>query len=158
MAKHLLLALQWLSSRIAAEHAAPGRGCLLGGPGFEQLLLDKICALRGAMMSIPDELDKRVPMTFVHFAHLLVDTLVVGAPVALYPRMGYFAFLATGLITLFFRGLLELSKSFLDPFGSRRASSKSFDMDIQVDVLLSEINAGANVWLAGAQGLPAMGE
>ena len=58
------------------------------------------------------------------------------------------------IIPLSRTGLLELSKSFLDPFGSRRASPKSFYMDIQVDVLLSESNAGANVWLGGAHGLP----
>jgi len=154
--RYSYIVLEWLASRVAAQGAAAGGGCLHGGPMIQQLLFQKFCALRGAMMTIPDELDKRMPKAFVHFAHLLVDTLVIGAPFALYPRMGYFALMAAGLITLFFQGLLELSKSFLDPFGSRRASSKSFYMDIQIGVLLSEINAGTEAWLAGAHNLPSL--
>ena len=42
---------------------------------------------------------------------------------ALYPRLGLFSVPMTGVIALFYRGLLELSKSFLDPFGNRCASA-----------------------------------
>ena len=49
---------------------------------------------------------------------MLVDSLVVLAPLALYAELGRFSIPLTGLITLFFKGLLELSKSFLDPFGT----------------------------------------
>jgi hypothetical protein len=35
-------------------------------------------------------------------------------------------------MTLFYRGLLELSKSFLDPFGNKRVSSKFMAADLEV--------------------------
>jgi len=57
-----------------------------------------------------------------------------------------FCFHSTGVMTLFYRGLLELSKSFLDPFGNKRVSSKFMAADLEVDVLLAESNAGSVVW------------
>ena len=48
---------------------------------------------------------------------VLVDSLVALAPLALYPEAGSLSIPLAGLLTLFFKGLLELSKSFLDPFG-----------------------------------------
>ena len=60
----------------------------------------------------------------------------------------------TGLFTLFYRGLLELSKSFLDPFGNRRVSFTGLSADINIDCLLGESNAGSLVWPIGAQKLP----
>ena len=60
----------------------------------------------------------------------------------------------TGLFTLFYHGLLELSKSFLDPFGNRRVSFTGLSADINIDCLLGESNAGSLVWPTGAQKLP----
>ena len=51
-------------------------------------------------------------------------------------------------------GLLELSKSFLDPFGNRRVSATGLSADINVDCLLGEVNAGSLVWPQGAQRFP----
>jgi len=157
--RYYLVILSWVAARISHEidhaaHRAGGGGVLRGGAGFEQLVLEKCCALRGAMMSIPDELAARIPMAYVHFAQLLVDSLIMTTPFALYGSMGPMAFLVTGLVTIFFRGLLELSKTFLDPVGSRRVSTKNFMADIQVDVLLGEINAGARTYDKGVQELP----
>lgn len=60
----------------------------------------------------------------------------------------------TGLFALFYRGLLELSKSFLDPFGNRRVSISGLSADISVDCLLGEANAGSLVWPQGAKKFP----
>ena len=60
----------------------------------------------------------------------------------------------TGVLTLFYRGLLELSKSFLDPFGNRRVSFTSLTSDIHIDCLIGESNAGSLVWPQGAQRFP----
>jgi hypothetical protein len=59
-----------------------------------------------------------------------------------------------GVIALFYRGLLELSKSFLDPFGNRRVSNSGLSSDISVDTLLGESNAGSLIWPQGAKQLP----
>eukprot|EP00965_Chrysotila_dentata_P085354 2816039-Pleurochrysis_carterae.AAC.1 len=119
-----------------------------------QVSLEKVCELRGAMMGIPDELAARMPLAYVHFTHFLVDTLLVLAPLSLYPKLGVFSILITGIITLFFRGLLELSKSFLDPFGNRRVSSSGLSAELGVDVLLGESNAGSLLWPKGAVRMP----
>ena len=65
-------------------------------------------------MGIPDELAARMPLAYVHFTHLLVDALLLLAPFALYAKLGAFAIILNGIIALFYRGLLELSKSFLE--------------------------------------------
>ena len=49
-------------------------------------------------------------------------------------------------MVFFFSGILELCKSLLDPFGTRRVSNHNFCADIQIDVLLAEVNAGLVAW------------
>jgi hypothetical protein len=57
----------------------------------------------------------------------------------------------TGLLTVFFKGLLELSKSFLDPFGTEGFPGQN----IRVDVLVSELNFGAGSrWVYAGESLP----
>lgn len=82
--------------------------------------------------------------------HVLVDTLLFLAPIALYPTVGAFSVPLAGILAIFYRGLLELSKSFLDPFGNEGSKAQN----IQVDVLMAESNAGTMRWMAGAEDLP----
>ena len=35
----------------------------------------------------------------------------------MHPKLGFFSVVLVALMTIFYRGLFELSKSFLDPFG-----------------------------------------
>jgi len=146
-----LVTMEWIGARIAL---ARRQGLLVGGEGFEQTVLQKLCELRGACMGIPDELAARMPLAYVHFTNMLVDALLVIAPFALYSKLGAFAVLINGVIALFYRGLLELSKSFLDPFGNRRVSSTSLSADIRIDTLIGEINAGSIIWPKGVERLP----
>ena len=55
---------------------------------------------------------------------------------------------------LFYSGLLELSKSFLDPFGNRRVSTTDLSAEINIDTLIGESNAGTLVWPRGAAHMP----
>ena len=174
-----LIVLEWVTARIG--HALRG-GLLTGGAGFEQLALHKCCDLRSACMTVPDELAARMPLAYVHFTHCLVDILLFLAPFGIYANLGAFAIPMTcehsdsphlvdqhtslspahacpmyggrGLFTLFYRGLLELSKSFLDPFGNRRVSFTGLSADINIDCLIGEVNAGSLVWPQGAKQLP----
>ena len=50
------------------------------------------------------------PRRYVHIVHLMVDSLLILAPVALYPKVGALSVPLAGILTLFYRGLLELSK------------------------------------------------
>merc|ERR1719198_56730 len=145
-----MVVMEWVLARLVG---ARRKGLLTGGPGFEHLVLEKVCDLRSACMSIPDQLAARMPLAYVHFTHILVDTLLLIAPFGLFPNLGLFAVPMTGVLALFFRGLLELSKSFLDPFGNRRVSFSGLSADISIDCLLGESNAGSLVWPKAAVNL-----
>jgi len=129
-------------------------GTIRSSPGMEENILRHITSLRGSMMSIDDMRAGRMPLAYVHLVQILVDSLVLVAPFALYPDIGCGSILSVpliGLITLFYRGLLSISKSFLDPFGV-----EGFDeQNIRVDVLVSEINFGAGQrWYNAAKRFP----
>jgi len=127
------------------------QGELRGGPGMEENLLRQFTQLRAEYFSIGDIAAGRMPMAYVQFMEVLVDTLIVLAPMALYVKMGTFNIISTGLLTLFFKGLLELSKSFLDPFGREGYRAHN----IRVDVLVSELNFGASSrWVEAGDALP----
>ena len=54
------------------------------------------------------------------------------------------------LLTLFYRGLLELSKSFLDPFGNDGSRAQN----IYVDVIIQEVNGALDRLIEGSLSLP----
>ena len=114
-------------------------GTLQGGAGFEENLLRQLATLRGCMFDIDDFRAGRMPLGYVQLVQVLVDSLVVTSPFALYPSVGILSVPLVGLIALFFSGLLALSKSFLDPFGVEGFEEQC----IHVDVLVSELNFGA---------------
>jgi hypothetical protein len=126
-------------------------GTMRNSPGMEENILRQLTALRASMFDIADFRAGRMPLAYVQLVQVLVDSLCVVAPFALYPEVGSLSILLVGLLTFFFRGLLSLSKSFLDPFGV-----EGFDgQNIRVDVLVSEINFGAGQrWINAASRLP----
>ena len=84
---------------------------------------------------------------------ILVDCFLVSAPVALFAELGVWALLSVGVITLFYSGLLDLSKIFLDPLDNdENIDNESINMDI--GVLIREGNAGSTRWKSGAELLP----
>ena len=130
-------------------------GTLAASPGFEENLLRQFTGLRAEYFSIPDLTSGRMVLAYVQLVQVLVDSLVILAPFALYSALGLLSVPATGLLTLFFKGLLELSKSFLDPFGTEGSPGQN----IRVDVLVSELNFGAGSrWLKAGEVLPEMSD
>ena len=82
---------------------------------------------------------------------IIVDLLVFISPLGLFCRLGALTIPASGLMTLAFKGLLEMSKSFLDTFGIEGYSVNN----IRVDVLVSEANFGASQrWVKAGDMLP----
>jgi len=137
----------------AGLHCMDGlkKGILRGGNGFEENLLRQLTTLRASMFDIDDFRAGRMPLAYVQLVQVLVDSLVLYAPFALYAELGSLSIPVVGLITLFFRGLLTLSKSFLDPFGVEGFA----EQNIRVDVLVSELNFGAaRRWLRAGLVLP----
>jgi hypothetical protein len=140
--------LEWAGLRIMDGIET---GELRGGPGMEENFLRQISSLRAEYFNIGDYNAGRMPMAYVQIMEVLVDTLTFLAPLALYTKMGTFNIISTGLLTLFFKGLLELSKSFLDPFGKDGYSTHN----INVDVLVSELNFGASSrWVDAGDAMP----
>jgi hypothetical protein len=127
------------------------RGILRGGAGLEDNLLRQLTELRASMFDIDDFRAGRMPLAYVQLVQVLIDSLVLMAPLALYPELGSLSIPLVALLSLFFRGLLSLSKSFLDPFGVEGYT----DQTINVDVLVSELNFGASRrWIQAAKILP----
>ena len=126
---------------------------ILGHPGkpntgLEENLLRQLTALRGEYFNLGDLAAGRIPLAYVHLVQVLVDCLIFFAPFSLYSDMGSLAVPLTGLLTLFYKGLLELSKSFLDPFGVEGYKGQN----IRADVLVSELNFGAaSRWVVGSK-------
>lgn len=139
--------MEWI---IARTVSARREGILFGGDGFENVFLDKACLLRAVCATLPDDRDARMPLAYVHFVQMLVDTLLVLAPFALYPRLGDLSVLLAAMLTLFYRGFVDLSKSFLDPFGNDGSVGENF----QVDTLIGETNAGSYRWVMAGAKLP----
>ena len=81
---------------------------------------------------------------------ILLDALVALAPFALYSRLGIFIVPLCGILTIFYRGFLVLSKSFLDPFGNEDSLSENFS----IHCLVCETNAGSIRWRDGIERLP----
>jgi hypothetical protein len=127
------------------------KGTLSGGAGFEENLLRQITLLRAEYFSIGDFTAGRMPVAYVQLVQVLVDSLVLSASFGLNPELGNLAVPLTGILTLFYKGLLELSKSFLDPFGVEGYPGQN----IRVDVLVSELNFGAaSRWIKAGASLP----
>lgn len=123
-------------------------GILRGNAGFESQLLQQLTTLRATMFDIDDFRAGRMPLAYVQLVQVMVDTLIVLSPFALYPEVGSLSIPLVGILTLFFRGLLKLSKSFLDPFGVEGFE----EQNIRVDVLVSELNFGAaKRWIQAAR-------
>lgn len=126
------------------------KGILRGGSGYEENLLRQLTSLRASMFDIDDFRAGRMPLAYVQLVQVMVDSLMLLSPFALYSELGSLSIPLVGLLTLFFRGLLKVSKSFLDPFGVEGFR----EQNIRVDVLVSELNFGAaKRWILSA-GLP----
>lgn len=65
--------------------------------------------------------------------------------------MGAWSVISVGFLTLFFLGLLDLAKVFLDPLNNEDGC-ESVHMDLSV--LIRESNAGSVRWKKGVEYLP----
>lgn len=127
-------------------------GSIEGAAGFENMFLEKALLLRSQYGTFGDLLDARIPLAYVHFVQIMVDTLLFCAPFACYEDMGYFTIAAVGIITIFFVGLLDLSKVMLDPLDNEDYNDGV--IDINVGVFIRESNNGSIRFYNGAEHLP----
>jgi len=129
-------------------------GHMEGGDGFEQQFLDKIHVTRAQYGAIGDELQGRMPLAYAHLVQVLIDVILWMYPLmALSTGMTPFLGIAgTGLLTMFYQGLFDLAKQFLDPYDNE--SYGKGDDPLCIDTLISETNAGSIRWLNGLAAQP----
>jgi len=127
-------------------------GTLISDPAHRQMLLAEIATLRLTYAKISDKLAGRMPLAYTHFVQILVDVFVWTAPMALYSTLGAWSVICVGVLTLFYTGLMDLAKIFLDPLNNEDFCKNSIYMDI--GVLIRESNAGSTRWIRGAAELP----
>jgi predicted membrane chloride channel (bestrophin family) len=127
-------------------------GTLPDDRSLRDILFSKSLELRGTAASVGDLVDGRIPLAYAHFVQVLVDAFLVIAPFALYAELGVWSVPAVGLLTLFYSGLLDLSKILLDPLDNDDFYQGSVNMDI--GVLIRESNSGSTRWSSGVETLP----
>lgn len=124
-------------------------GHIEGSDGFETQFLEKIHVIRAQYGSIGDELAGRMPLAYAHIVQVLVDVILW-----MYPFMAFstgmtpiLGVLGTGLLTMFYQGLFNLAKQFLDPYDNENYGKG--DDPLCIDTLIAETNAGSVRWLNG---------
>ena len=78
------LVLQWMLIRALAGLRS---GALQGNPPLEAKLMEQANGLHGACGGIMDNKQDRMPIAYVHIVQVLVDSLVLLIPAALYPKV-----------------------------------------------------------------------
>ena len=93
-------------------------GVFEGGTGFEQQFMEKIHVIRAQYGAIGDELQGRMPLAYAHIVQVLLDVVLWMYPfMALSTGMAWHLCIAgTFLLTMFYQGLFDLAKQFLDPY------------------------------------------
>ncbi|CAJ1930967.1 unnamed protein product [Cylindrotheca closterium] len=120
---------------------------------MKQTLFNKAMELQGTFAGVGGKLAGRSPLAYVHLVQILVDSFLLLAPVALTYKLGVWGIPAVGILTLFYSGLLDLSKILLHPLGN---DDDIYDESVNMDlaVIIRESNGGSTRWMDGGELLP----
>ena len=129
-------------------------GHFVGGPGFENQILEKLHVCRAQYGAIGDELSGRMPLAYAHIVQVLVDVVLWMYPImAISSNMSpILAILGTGILTITYQGLFDLAKQFLDPYDNE-SFGKGED-PLVVDTLIAETNAASIRWMNALSEFP----
>ena len=129
-------------------------GHLEGSSGFEQQFLEKCHVIRAQYGAIGDELQGRMPLAYAHIVQVLVDVILWMYPFMAFSTgmTSFLSVLGTGLLTMFYQGLFNLAKQFLDPYDNE-SYGKGED-PLCIDTLIGESNAGSVRWMNGLAEVP----
>jgi hypothetical protein len=143
--------LMWIT-RIFIEARMAGH--LDGGAGFENQFVEKIHVIRAQYGAIGDELQARMPLAYAHIVQVLVDVILWMYPITAFASgiNPVLSVLGTGLMTVFYQGLFDLAKQFLDPYDNENYGKG--DDPLCVDTLVAETNSGSLRWLNGFEQQP----
>jgi predicted membrane chloride channel (bestrophin family) len=116
-------------------------------------IFERSLELQGYFAGVGGQLAGKIPLAYAHFVQILVDSFLLLAPFALYSELGIWSIPAVGILTLFYSGLLDLSKILLHPLGNDDDTyNESVNMDLAV--IIRESNAGSTRWMSGGEALP----
>jgi Bestrophin, RFP-TM, chloride channel len=122
-------------------------GCFRNSYALSRQLLETTCQLRSVSVKVVDSLKSgRPPLSYTHLVQVLVDCFIWTSPLALYAELGVYSILCVGLITLFYGGLLNMAKIFLDPLGNQHFTKSSINMGMDIGVLTRESNASTSLF------------
>merc|ERR1711957_260495 len=129
-------------------------GHIQGSDGMEQQFLEKIHVIRAQYGAIGDGLQGRMPLAYAHIVQVLVDVILWMCPFMAFSQgmTPFLGVLGTGILTMFYQGLFDLAKQFLDPYDNE-SYGKGED-PLCIDTLISETNAGSIRWLNGLTAQP----
>lgn len=114
--------------------------------------LTKSADARARSADIDNRLSTRCPVAYVHLIQLLVDSFLFLTPLAAIADMGWLAPAGTFLMSVFFFGLLDLSKVLYDPLGNGDFGGVADSL--QTDVLIQESSGGSQRYLSTGLELP----
>ena len=143
--RHNILLLWIMRLFIDARKA----GHVEGGPGLESEFLEKCHVIRAQYGAIGDELQGRMPFAYAHVVQVLVDVILWMYPFMAFSTgmTGFLGVLGTALLTIFYQGLFDLAKQFLDPYDNE--SYGRGEDPLCIDTLIAESNAGSVRWMNG---------
>ncbi|GFH44690.1 hypothetical protein CTEN210_01164 [Chaetoceros tenuissimus] len=141
--------LQWIMVR---STKAMEDGILASDTATKGVLLKDLGFLRNANAAVSSKLSARFPLAYVQFVQVLVDSFIFSAPVALYADLGIYSIPAVGVLTLFYSGLNNLAKIFLDPLNNEEFCDNSIFMDL--GVLIRETNEITTQWKKSSTNMP----
>lgn len=141
--------LEWMMIR---SNRAMDEGVLASDTSTKGTLLRQLTSIRGSYCAISDKTSGRMPLAYAHLVQILVDTFVLSAPISLYADLGDYSIFAVGAITLFYTGLNNLAKIFLDPLNSENYCENAIFMDL--GVLIRESNEYSTQWKRSGANLP----
>jgi predicted membrane chloride channel (bestrophin family) len=130
-------------------------GVLPNDYATRHVFIEKVCVVRGVFGAIRGNIKGSFPLAYAQFIQVLVDTVLILAPFALFCELGIWSVLAVGVLNIFFSGMNDLAKILLDPLdNSDQTFYKGSSVNMDVGVLIRESNAGSNTWKAGLEKLP----
>ena len=141
--------ITWIGKRI---FQGMEEGGIMDDTALKMAVLERINFVRSSQSDVGDIIDGRMSLAYAHLVQMLVDVLLITSPFALYAQQGIWAILTVGVLTVFYAGVLDLSKMYLDPLDNDGLYDDSVNMDL--GVLMNEMNLGAAEWKKGAMFVP----
>jgi len=119
-------------------------------------LQEEATGLRGSCFAISGKIKGRMPRAYSHLVQILVDSFLLLAPWGLHSKLlnTGSTIVCVGMLTLFYGGLLDLAKAFLDPLENDETWSNTGAAYLDLSVLIREANAGSTVWKNAGSILP----